>query len=110
MTNPDSIAAEIVARVVSIPGMTTALTNGFSYHSEAMGNREKAVDAMRENQGLLTWDGMLATEDNGGGVYQHDFRIYVRVTTMSFAAFLTLFHDGVPSAGDGLSSVLASVR
>ena len=109
MTNPDTIAAEIVARVLSIPGMTAALPNGFSYHTEVSGNREKAVDSMRENSALLTWDGMVPTLDNGGEVYQHDFRIFVRVTTMSFAAFLTLFHDGIPSAGDGQQMIYTHI-
>jgi hypothetical protein len=109
MTNPDIIAAEIVDRVTSIPGMDAALANGFSYHSEALGNREKAIDAMRENQGLLIWDGMIAAEDNGASVYQHDFRIYVRVASMSFAAFLALFHDGIPAAGEGLKMIYNNI-
>lgn len=109
MTNPDTIAAEIVARVISIPGMSSALPNGFSYHTEQLGNREKAVDSMPDNSALLTWDGMIAANDGDSFVYQHDFRIYVRIETMSFPSFLTLFHDGIPAAGDGLKMIYTNI-
>lgn len=109
MTNPDTIAAEIVARVAAIPTMSTTLVNGFSYHSEANGNREKAVDSMKEDQGLLIYEGTLAAEDNGGGVYQHDFRIYIRTSAMSFGAFLALFHNGVPAGFEGLPMIYSNI-
>jgi hypothetical protein len=49
----------------------------------------------RDQYERLGWtDGMIAATDGDGQVYQYDFRMYVRVETMSFASLLTLFHDG----------------
>jgi len=109
MTNPDLIASEIVTRVMSIPGMDAALPNGVAYHTEVLGNREQAVDAMLDNSALMTWDGLIAATDGDGAVYQHDFRIYIRIQTISFASLLTLFHDGIPSAGDGLKMIYTNI-
>lgn len=109
MTNPDIIAQEIVDRINAIPGMAAAVPNGVVYHTEESGNREKAVDSMPDNSALLTWDGMTATNDGDSFVYQHDFRIYVRIATMSFASFLTLFHDGIPAGGDGLKMIYTNI-
>jgi hypothetical protein len=109
MTNPDVIAAEIVARANAIPGFAAALSNGVTYHTEQLGNREKAVDAMPDNSALLTWDGMIAATDGDGAVYQHDFRMYVRVDNLSFASLLTLFHDGIPAGGDGLKMIYTNI-
>jgi hypothetical protein len=109
MTNPDTIASEIIERVWSIPGMSDVLPNGLTYHSETMGNREKAVNSMQEDSALVTWDGMIPSTDEAGGVYQHDFRIYVRVTTISFGSFLALFHNGVPAAGEGLPMIYSNI-
>ena len=111
MINPDTIAAEIIARALSIPTMTTVLANGFAYHSEADGgSREKAIDGMSLNKALMTYEGTIASQDNGGFVYQHDFRIFVRLSSLSFGSFLALFHDGVPALGGaGLKMIYTNI-
>ena len=102
MTNPDTIGAEMLARLVAIPGMAAMLVNGAVYHSATAGSREKALGAMLDNQALLVWDGMTTASDGEGEVYQHDFRFYVRLTAVSFGQFLTLMHDGIPTNGEGV--------
>jgi hypothetical protein len=109
MTNPDTIANEIVTRLLAIPLLVSALPNGIAYHTEVLGTREKAVDSMRDNSALLTWDGMVAATDGDGQVYQHDFRLYVRANANSFGTVLLRLHDGVPTVGDGMKMIYTNI-
>jgi hypothetical protein len=109
VTSPDTIANEIVARMMAIPGMAGLLPNGASYHTATLGSREKAVGRMKDNEALLVWDGMTLASDGEGDVYQHDFRLYVRLSSGSFGAFVTLWHDGIPTNGEGVKLVYTAL-
>jgi hypothetical protein len=109
MTNPRIIGEEIIDLMLSIPGMNALLPNGAAMHVEAEGNREKAVGAMKMDSALLVWDGMSTTSDGGGEVYQHDYRLYVRLSETGYADFLTAWHDGVPADGDGQPMIYNSL-
>jgi hypothetical protein len=99
MTNPNSLASEIVELLEAVPALSTILTNGISYYQETESGLPRSVYQLVLDAALLAYIGYELTED-GGEVVQHTFSLYVRLSVGTFGAFVDAMLSGVPAGYD----------
>lgn len=96
MTNPNTLASELVTLLLAIPGVATILSSGVVYYEESESGLPRSVYQLLLDAGLLAYIGFELTED-GGEVVQHTFNFYVRLSTGTFGQLVNELLTGVPT-------------
>ena len=95
MTNPNTLGAELVALLVAVPAISSALANGIAYYQETESGLPRSVYQLRLDAGLVAYIGCELTED-GGEVMQHTFNFYARLSSGTFGALVDGLLSGIP--------------